>query len=378
MTGESGPENSPAGALLNMRFGGHQLTLEKVPTFFSHWATGLHPSDVNPHRNMKTTYRTQVITILTCGILTLFSSSATGASRKDKVQKIANLGIENLAVVLNKAGTNAALRFKVKNSGNKDAGNFYVRIDLDGLKCSEFRMNSLRTGRAHDVSRQIRVPKVTGGRNVRVTVDSKAAVSESNEADNVGLLTLSPLKTLLKDPLKTPDFKLPVPGGKAWYFTVKAGGESYDGVLDTNHTGKNFYSLDISARTIENNGSPESSVPILASADGIVADVSPAEDTYNGWYVTIDHPTAKGTYQTRYLHLAERSLLQKGNTVHQGDVIGTMGDTGIGKGIHLHFGFRWNGAGYEKTPELEAVMLEGRKLTNFQHSEYYSSTNLKH
>ena len=41
-------------------------------------------------------------------------------------------------------------------------------------------------------------------------------------------------------------------------------------------------------------------------------------------------------YTVRYAHLHDKPILEIGNTVHQDDYIGTMGNTGRSDGAHLH------------------------------------------
>jgi len=41
------------------------------------------------------------------------------------------------------------------------------------------------------------------------------------------------------------------------------------------------------------------------------------------------------TYTSRFAHLAETTL-RPGQTIHRGDIIGVMGNTGSGSGAHLH------------------------------------------
>lgn len=71
--------------------------------------------------------------------------------------------------------------------------------------------------------------------------------------------------------------------------------------------------------------------PILATADGTVVTV--ASDTGYGNYVIIMH---KHGFFTRYAHM-QVSLVTKGQTVRQGQVIGRIGNTGISTGPHLHY-----------------------------------------
>jgi len=78
-------------------------------------------------------------------------------------------------------------------------------------------------------------------------------------------------------------------------------------------------------------------VPILASADGKVI-VSRAGG-YNGGYgtyVVISH--ANGT-QTLYAHMSKDNV-SVGQSVEQGQVIGTVGSTGKSTGPHVHFEVR--------------------------------------
>lgn len=60
---------------------------------------------------------------------------------------------------------------------------------------------------------------------------------------------------------------------------------------------------------------------------------------YNGNYVFIKH---NETYTTKYLHLNKRKVNQ-GESVKQGQIIGTLGRTGRVTGAHLHYEFIVNG-----------------------------------
>ena len=76
-------------------------------------------------------------------------------------------------------------------------------------------------------------------------------------------------------------------------------------------------------------------VPIYAAANGKVI-----EKKFDGGgfgnYVVIRH---KAGFNTKYGHMAE-VLVKEGDTVVQGQQIGTMGSTGLSTGFHLHFEVR--------------------------------------
>jgi len=76
----------------------------------------------------------------------------------------------------------------------------------------------------------------------------------------------------------------------------------------------------------------------------------------NGNFVVIEH---NGTYTTKYLHLDKRSVKQ-GESVKQGQVIGTVGSTGYATGPHLHYEFLINGT--HTNPRT--VALKWRNLSN--------------
>lgn len=77
--------------------------------------------------------------------------------------------------------------------------------------------------------------------------------------------------------------------------------------------------------------------PIKAAGKGRV--IKSGYNQYNGNYVFIKH---NETYTTKYLHLTKRKVKQ-GQTVKQGQIIGTLGSTGRVTGAHLHYEFIVNG-----------------------------------
>ena len=59
----------------------------------------------------------------------------------------------------------------------------------------------------------------------------------------------------------------------------------------------------------------------------------------HGNFVKIDHP---GPYASSYSHM-HRIKVKRGQTVKQGQIIGTVGSTGMSTGPHLHYQFWKNG-----------------------------------
>ena len=76
------------------------------------------------------------------------------------------------------------------------------------------------------------------------------------------------------------------------------------------------------------------SVPVYASADGVVSRVQPL-GTY-GNVVMIKHTINGRPYETNYAHLAS-SCVRVGQKVKQGQKIGMSGGTGGNYAVHLHF-----------------------------------------
>lgn len=70
--------------------------------------------------------------------------------------------------------------------------------------------------------------------------------------------------------------------------------------------------------------------PVLAPLDGVVEDVG--QDASRGVFVVLHH---RSSLSTRYHHLGHTDL-GPGDTVSRGDIIGTVGQTGVSTGPHLH------------------------------------------
>ena len=105
---------------------------------------------------------------------------------------------------------------------------------------------------------------------------------------------------------------------------------------------------------------------IVAHSDGTVVFCQTGQKnnqnaTGNASYgncVKIDHGDG---YATLYAHLAKVNV-KKGDAVKQGQVIGTMGNTGRSFGMHLHFEVRKDNARIDPTPYLEADLPLEEKI----------------
>ncbi len=77
--------------------------------------------------------------------------------------------------------------------------------------------------------------------------------------------------------------------------------------------------------------------PIVSTANGVVTKSGYTRG--NGNYVKVKH---NGTYSTQYLHMTKRKV-KVGQRVKQGQVIGTVGSTGLATGPHVCYRFWVNG-----------------------------------
>ncbi len=77
--------------------------------------------------------------------------------------------------------------------------------------------------------------------------------------------------------------------------------------------------------------------PVLAARGGVVVKVGYSSGA--GRYIRIDHGDG---FITDYYHLS-RQLVEEGQKVYGGEVIGKVGNTGVSTGAHLHFGIKLDG-----------------------------------
>ncbi|HHG84905.1 MAG TPA: M23 family peptidase [Bacteroidetes bacterium] len=77
---------------------------------------------------------------------------------------------------------------------------------------------------------------------------------------------------------------------------------------------------------------------VYATADGLVTHAGGGANGY-GNHINIDHGYG---YETKYGHLS-KSLVQEGQRVKRGDIIGHSGNSGLSKGPHLHYEIKKDG-----------------------------------
>ena len=96
--------------------------------------------------------------------------------------------------------------------------------------------------------------------------------------------------------------------------------------------------------------------PLVAARGGIVK--FKQYHSRAGYYLVIDGEQTSVDYA--YMHLQSAALVDKGDRVHTGQLIGYVGDTGAASGCHLHFEM-WSGPGwydggraFDPLPDLRA------------------------
>lgn len=99
--------------------------------------------------------------------------------------------------------------------------------------------------------------------------------------------------------------------------------------------------------------------PVAAVLPGVV--VSNYYNTARGWVILIDHGTIDGrNVKTLYQHLKQAGAAL-GTKVKPSDRVGTMGNTGVGAQLHLHFEIRINNVCVDPEPYLKGVKTVAEK-----------------
>jgi hypothetical protein len=188
------------------------------------------------------------------------------------------------------------------------------------------------------------------------------------------------------------DFRLPLPAGR-WLLRTGIGapaaecpegegGLRRDGSRDCSHAGVSRYSLDFAAVTEGDGPLTGRTVDVLAAADGTVIDVCllPApliNCGSNGPFVAVEHT---GGFRTIYAHLDPASVIvQRKSPVSRGQLLGTMSTADADPDAWVHFELRFQNQGAGAAPVLEALLVDGLKLSAYRVGEdgsgFYPSTN---
>ena len=107
--------------------------------------------------------------------------------------------------------------------------------------------------------------------------------------------------------------------------------------------------------------------PIFSVGDGRVS--ASGYSKANGNFVFIRHGD---TYQTKYLHLKKRNV-KKGQRVKQGQIIGSVGCTGLCTGPHLHYEFLVNGV-HRNPRTIVSKLPKAKRLAKSEIANFESVT----
>ena len=112
-------------------------------------------------------------------------------------------------------------------------------------------------------------------------------------------------------------------------------------------------------------------LPVRAWKSGVV--IATGTDSAGGVYVVLKHDDIDCVWISRYWHFVKGSVVvEKVQTVKQGDKLGTRGNTGISSGVHLHFelwkcpkGYSYKSSDYSKyavNPIKYTYLFEGQVM----------------
>ena len=157
--------------------------------------------------------------------------------------------------------------------------------------------------------------------------DSEAQINkELKEAERKYAAQLAALEAQQNANMTSGDWYWPLPGRYKISSLFGSRPDPFTGKRD-NHTG-----TDIPA---------PGGTPIYAAKTGIVTTVNKNKNASSyGYYCIISHGSG---YATLYAHQNQVPIVQDGQAVQKGQVIGYVGSTGRSTGNHLHFELRVNG-----------------------------------
>jgi murein DD-endopeptidase MepM/ murein hydrolase activator NlpD len=119
----------------------------------------------------------------------------------------------------------------------------------------------------------------------------------------------------------------------------------------------------------------QTGTPIVAAGSGVV--VQAQRLRFNGNFIRIKH--ANG-YETTYSHLHRFGAgIRAGVRVRQGQVIGSVGSTGLSTGAHLHLEVKINGRNVDplKIPVPRERVLKAQELKDFQRERQRITTVMR-
>ena len=161
----------------------------------------------------------------------------------------------------------------------------------------------------------------------KLLADSEAQINkELKEAERKYAAQLAALEAQQNANMTSGDWYWPLPGRYKISSLFGSRPDPFTGKRD-NHTG-----TDIPA---------PGGTPIYAAKTGIVTTVNKNKNASSyGYYCIISHGNG---YATLYAHQNQVPIVQEGQTVQKGQIIGYVGSTGRSTGNHLHFELRVNG-----------------------------------
>jgi murein DD-endopeptidase MepM/ murein hydrolase activator NlpD len=131
----------------------------------------------------------------------------------------------------------------------------------------------------------------------------------------------------------------------------------------------------------EEDGPLAAGAEVRAAAEGRVIDICllPQAVTCgpNGPFVAMEH---RGGFRTIYAHLDPGSIaVRRKMSVARGQPLGNMGDAASESGPWVHFELRFENRGAGAASTLEALLVDGRKVTDYrldpETATFYLSTN---
>lgn len=247
----------------------------------------------------------------------------------------------NISTVVSSKSRSEIEDYRVKSGDSLDKIAKMFDISIDTIKwANDLKTDMIKPGQI------LKIPPMTGVVHKVVSGDTvysiakKYGVSAQNivnfiwndfaDPDTFALIpgqTIFVPEGVIKPPQQAPSFRF-VP-------SVQAGVKgSSNFIWPASGIITQYYVWYHQAIDIANPSSP----PILAADSGTVTYAGCLRWGY-GCHIIIDHNNG---YQTLYAHLSRYSV-DTGQSVSQGEEIGTMGSTGRSTGTHLHFEIRFGG-----------------------------------